>query len=155
MNEPGQAYRVHDLGAERRADLLAELFGGSSPRGHLRDDLTCKGPLEPRHFLEHVGGKARLGAIPFIDGERVAWACIDLDATKWGFGVDDPETLAIVDGCVQALALAGLRAAPERSRGKGWHVWVFFDAPVPARDVRALLRRVALDAGAKDETDLV
>ena len=147
--------RVHDLGAERRAELLAELFRGSSPRAHLRDDATRRGPLTAEVLLDHVRGRARIGAVPFVDSERVSWAAVDLDFKSWSIDPDDAEACAMVDAIVQALALRGLRAVPERSRGKGWHVWIFFDRAAPARDVRALLRGIALEAGARDEADLV
>ena len=155
MTAPDAGARVHDLGAERRAELLVELFRGSSARGHLRNDSTVRGALTPAVLLEHVRGAARIGAMPFVDADHVSWACIDLDVQSWGIAPDDPEAREMVDAIVQAAALCGLRGAPERSRGKGWHVWVFFDRSVPAQDVRALLRAIALESGARDETDLV
>jgi hypothetical protein len=42
----------------------------------------------------------------------------------------------------------------ERSRSKGWHVWVFFDAPVPARDIRRVLRHSLALAGLPASTEV-
>jgi AAA domain/TOTE conflict system, Archaeo-Eukaryotic Primase domain len=155
------ASRVHDLGADRIAELLAELFGVPGQKGHLRTDndqypITMPRALVREDFEDHVRGRARLGAMPFIDAGNVRWACIDIDSRKWGYDDDfDPEVIGIVDAIMAELGAHRMRGALERSKSKGWHVWVNFDEPVEAARVRAFLRKVALGAGAHDETDLV
>jgi hypothetical protein len=139
------------------AELLAQLFHGSSTRGHLRDTTTKRRQFSVADIVNHVRGRARLGAIPFAghDSERVSWACIDLDHRKWDIEPDDPDAIAMVRAIVNELERRGFRVAIERSRSKGWHLWIFFDAAVLARDTRALLREIALTAGARNEADLV
>jgi AAA domain/TOTE conflict system, Archaeo-Eukaryotic Primase domain len=154
------APRVHDLGADRIAELLAELFLLPGQIGHLRTDdrkslLTVKRALVREDFDDHVRGRARLGGMPFADARNVRWACIDIDSKLWGLDPDDPEVMAIVDAIMEALGAHRIRAVLERSKGKGWHIWVFFDGPVSAEKVRAFLRTIALDAGARDANDLV
>lgn len=142
------------------AELLGKLFldgSASDSRIAMRagECKTERRGLTPSDLAAHVAGKTRFGAIPFVDDERVRWGCIDLDVRLWGLEPDDPEVFAIINAIVETLAGYEIRAALERSKSKGWHVWTFFDAPVLAADLRALLRRVAIEAGARDESDLV
>jgi P4 family phage/plasmid primase-like protien len=140
--------------------LLGELFvGRSSPTARLAmrsdGDRTERSGLTTDDLHAHVIGRTRFGAVPFVDAEHIGWGCIDLDVKPMDIGTDSPEALAIVDGIAERLGEYGIRPAIERSKSKGWHVWVFFETPAPARDVRTFLRRIALDAGAGDEPDLV
>ena len=139
---------------------LAELFlRRSSPAACIKlngsDLKTEHHGLDVERVAQHVSGRIRWGAIPFVDAELVGWACVDLDVVKWGMDPDDPEAWSIVNGVVERLAARGIRGVVERSKSKGWHVWIVFAEPVPARDVRALLREIAIAAGARDESDLV
>ena len=142
------------------AEPLLKLFGHrSSATACLAQragrGATEKHGLHPHHIREHVAGDARYGAIPFVDDTHVLWAAIDLDCMNWGIDPDDPEAFDIINGIVERLAALGMRGMLERSKSKGWHIWVFFDRPVQARDIRALLRRISLEAGARDESDLI
>ncbi len=155
-----EAANVHDLGADRIADLLAELFSASSPSAHIYDGgegfKTRHRGLVREDFEDHVRGRVRVGAIPFVDARHVRWGCIDLDAKNWGTDdPDDPEMMSVADAIMAALGAHKIHAVFERSKGKGWHAWVFFNGPAPAAKVRAFLRRIALDAGAPDAADLV
>ncbi len=153
------AANVHDLGADHLAALLEDLFSKSSKRAHLysdgHQDLTRRRPLVREDFEDHIAGRYRLGAIPFVEGSRTWWGCIDIDARNFGLEPDDPEVFELINRVMEALGAHGIRAALERSKGKGWHIWVFFDAPIDAARVRAFLRSVALGAGIPDASDLV
>lgn len=145
---------------EGDAELLAKLFHPrSSPHGKLvssdDQDATARSGLTIEDFRDHLAGRRRFGAIPFVDAEHVGCGAIDLDALHWGLDPDDPEVFSIINKIVETLAGYGLRTVVERSRRKGWHLWIFFDRPLSGRDVRVLLRRVALEAGAQDASDLV
>lgn len=62
----------------------------------------------------------------------VKWGCTDLDD---GYDTSLPDALAIV----YALKKLGVQAHIERSKGKGYHVWVFADQWVPAEIMRRAL----------------
>ncbi len=146
---------VHDLAEQRLAELLAQLFARSSARARLGHGFTEHAPLDESVLLAHVQGRDRAGAIPFVSPTEVWWACIDLDVLNWDRDPEDAEVFGIINGIVERLAALGIRAALERSKSKGWHLWCFFDGPVLARDARSILRSIALEAGAKDAADLV
>jgi hypothetical protein len=84
-------------------------------------------------------GRFRLGTYsPAADGTTV-YGCVDFDGGgRHGHPLAMP--LEVAWKVWLRLLLLGLEAHLEKSGGgKGWHVWVFFDRPVSAADVRRLL----------------
>jgi hypothetical protein len=75
---------------------------------------------------------------PALDGTTV-FAVIDFDGgPAHGSPLADPTAAALAFLCL--CLRAGLAAYLEKSKsGKGWHVWLFFAGPLPAREVRRLL----------------
>ena len=79
----------------------------------------------------HLAGTQSIGVYPYWQGS-VAWGCIDLDegeSSSWSHAID----------LCQVLHEVGVTAFPERSRSKGYHVWVFASEWTPARTMRRLL----------------
>lgn len=128
------------------ADRFAALFPG---RTDAAGRLTREGrawsdkiagefvPLYARHLdgLRHPNDS--LGVYPLTDAGLVRWVGADLDdrseASAW----------KVAD----ALEAHGVRPYVERSKSKGYHVWVFFEEWVPAYAARALMRRATAEAG--------
>jgi hypothetical protein len=80
----------------------------------------------------------RLGAYtPMVD-ELTKWLCIDFDGGHLhGHPLLDARASALA--YLARLQTAQIPAYLERSKsGAGWHVWVLFESPVPARDARRL-----------------
>ncbi len=109
--------------------LTGHLIGSRAPEV----EVTCvtrKGP-------KIVRGHFRVGAYAPDAQGRTLWLCLDFDGGNHPFGLVDPEAAAVA--AHGALQQRGLRAYLERSgSAAGWHLWVFFDPPVPARKARAL-----------------
>jgi len=112
--------------------------------GHLR------GPRGPASTVTYktkraegtMAGRWRLGAYsPAPDG-TVKWVCIDFDGANHKNPLEDAQATALA---TQRRALAqGLPAYLERSgSGLGWHLWVFFSAPVPVGKAHDLGHRLA------------
>lgn len=131
---------------ERFADSLARTFAGPPGRFLVeRPDGRGAWSVEtwtPAAVLDHVNGTRRMG-FPF-DPERLKFAAFDLD------GKTHPEgrawSLATAQRIIRALADVRIAAILERSRsGKGFHVWILFDANGPrladARELAAALLR--------------
>lgn len=118
-----------------------------------------RGRIEPRDLLplteavivEHLRGRATVGLYPLMAGDTCRLLVCDFDGHGWRL-----DAAAYWQACRDAHA----PAAMERSRsGDGAHVWMFFDAAVPAASARAvgaaLLRqamtaRVEIDLGSYD-----
>lgn len=80
----------------------------------------------------HLGGGAPIGVYPMYLN-NVHWGCIDFDE-----GETESREYAYNTARVLHLA-AGITAWPERSRSKGWHVWVFANEWVEAQLMREAL----------------
>jgi superfamily II DNA or RNA helicase len=115
--------------------------GGWSARKRINKDYL---PLTDEVFARHLDGDLAVGIYPLLPGDTCALLACDFDGSSWPL-----DALAYLDVCHDA----GVPAALERSRsGNGAHVWVFFEAPVPAATARSLgasLLRQAMAARAE------
>lgn len=144
---PDRARRpLHDPGVavvNIVADLL-HLFRGNPAAVGLDDaGRGAPGPLrlDPDHaqgewtilMERHLAGTIGIGVYPFNHAkDGVAWGCVDLDEgelASWSLATD----------LRMGLHELGVTGFIERSRSKGYHVWVFFGGWVPAPLVRRLL----------------
>ena len=79
---------------------------------------------------DHLTGKLTAGVYPLLTDETCWFLAADFDKATWQ---DD------VRAFLQTCADWKIPAALERSRsGRGGHVWIFFDAPLPAGLARKL-----------------
>ncbi len=87
-------------------------------------------PLTDQVIHDHLTGKLTAGVYSLLTDETCWFLAADFDKATWQ---DDVQTF--LHTCVEWKVPAVL----ERSRsGKGGHVWVFFEAPLPARLAREL-----------------
>jgi hypothetical protein len=87
-------------------------------------------PLTDQVIHDHLTGKLTAGVYPLLTDETCCFLAADFDKTTWQ---DDVQ--AFLQTCADWHIPAGL----ERSRsGRGGHVWIFFDAPLPAGLARKL-----------------
>jgi hypothetical protein len=99
-------------------------------------------------IARHLDGTEAIGIYPIqqrdADDEPllVRWGCCDIDTGNWG------EAWALT----QALRAMGMEPWVERSRSKGWHIWVFSDEWVHAWEMRRALKCAykAIDLPAKE-----
>jgi len=97
-----------------------------------------KNPDEPKEYFpltdqvihDHLTGKLTAGIYPLLTDETCWFLAADFDKATWQ---DD------VRAFLQTCADWKIPASLERSRsGRGGHVWVFFEAPLPASLARKL-----------------
>jgi len=87
-------------------------------------------PLTDQVIHDHLTGKLTAGVYPLLSNETCWFLAADFDKTTWQ---DD------VRAFLQTCADWNIPAVPERSRsGRGGHVWIFFDAALPAGLARKL-----------------
>lgn len=152
--------------SEAKLELFRTLFGARSDVHALRWENAATGksgwspatrgrwsdrrrgddhlPLSDDVLAAHLRGRATVGIYPLLDGDTCALLTCDFDKGSWLL-----DALAYLDAC----HANGVPAALERSRsGNGGHVWVFFEAPVPASEARAVgaaLLRQAMESRAE------
>jgi superfamily II DNA or RNA helicase len=124
-----------------RSGWSPAIRGGWTRRRPSRPDYL---PLSDEVFASHLRGQAEIGIYPLLRGDACTLLACDFDKGTWLL-----DALAYLDACHSH----GVPAALERSRsGNGGHVWIFFTAPVPASEARAVgaaLLRQAMAARAE------
>lgn len=112
-------------------DFITLFRGRGDVYGH--DEGRCvKAPLTTDVFQNHFT-TAPIGVYPMVPNGGdfyVAWGCSDFDTTD---ALDNAIKLH------DALLEAGVVSWIEKSRSKGYHLWVFADTPVRAIDMRYML----------------
>ena len=111
---------------------FASLFRGRTDAYGSEEGGCVKQPVTPQLFADHLNGGAPIGIYPLFqlhDQWMCVWGCSDID-------VDDIDAAVSIK---DALRAAGITAYIERSRSKGYHIWVFADQPVPASAMRRML----------------
>jgi putative DNA primase/helicase len=82
----------------------------------------------------HLMGKRRIGRYPLspeiMDGSGTWWNAADIDEDDLGLAIQYCEALEHIE----------IPCYIERSKSKGYHVWVFFSGPVEAKWARGLFK---------------
>ena len=99
--------------------------------GH-EEGRCVKEPLNHEIFRQHLEGIQAIGVYPMVPMNGVhyvVWGCSDIDI----------EDLAGARKIQSALRAVQVESFIERSRSKGYHVWVFAEEPVTASAMRRML----------------
>ena len=108
-------------------------------------------PLTDGDFYKHLSGKDEegrdvIGVYAIMDDNTCDFLCADFDDKNCEHGYEN-DVLAFTGVCKQWQIPFSI----ERSRsGKGAHVWVFFDSPVPAVKARRLGNAILTEAMSQD-----
>lgn len=108
------------------AGFVSLFWGQTNAWFNLSHMKTEWGILTPRIFQDHLKGKQELGIYCINDLNQCYWCCIDIDDG------DYQKAMTIRD----AWHELGIKAWIEKSKSKGFHIWVFFAQTVTARAVR-------------------
>src|SRR6202162_4373818 len=98
----------------------------SRPEDHKKVDRETRTlyAVTDEVIRQHLTGKKTVGIYPLLLDETCWLLAADFDKATW-----QEDSLAFLATCKRA----GIPAYLERSRsGNGGHVWIFFEAPVPA-----------------------
>lgn len=110
--------------------LLGHLFGDAVP--------ATKVSFRTRHGPGAMRGRFRVGSYTPGPDDTTRWLCIDFDGgAEHTYSLEDPRGAALA--AVAAFEAVGLSPYLESSgSATGWHVWCFFDPPLPAPQARAV-----------------
>lgn len=117
-------------------DRFADLFQGRTDAWGAVHGESKHEPVTRNLWDDHLYGSGSLGIYPLVPdaggGEPlVHWGCSDIDRGL--------EMLVLAKNLHRALAALGLTSWIERSKGKGYHVWVLSADWVPAEYMRRAL----------------
>lgn len=98
---------------------------GSDEGGCVRQKLSVE------TFTNHLTGTNGIGVYPAVPATVpfCVWGCSDID-------IEDLPAARLLQ---RTLEMAGVVSWVERSRSKGYHLWVFSQEPVPAETMRRAL----------------
>lgn len=108
---------------------FARLFAGRKDVYGADHGGCVKQPLKIGHFERHLSGQEPIGIYPLTDDGFVHWGASDID-------VEAPRLAWNLRAVLDHL---GIPAFVEKSRSKGYHVWVFADDWLPAGVMRGAL----------------
>lgn len=129
---------------QEEVTVFADLFRGRTEAYGHEEGMCVREPLTGEVWRSHLYGKHPIGIYPVLPDNTVWWSCIDIDQ-------DLP--LAARD-VADVYAHFGMGSWIERSRSKGWHVWIFHDSAVPCRVARAAGRAAVLLADLPATTEV-
>jgi superfamily II DNA or RNA helicase len=87
-------------------------------------------PVGDEVIRDHLQGRHIIGAYPLLPDETCWFLAADFDKAHW-----EEDVIAVLHACDELAIPASL----ERSRsGRGGHIWIFFEEPVPASQARKL-----------------
>ncbi|RKX94556.1 MAG: DEAD/DEAH box helicase [Spirochaetes bacterium] len=87
-------------------------------------------PITDEVVFDHLSGKHTIGIYPLFGDDYCRFLAIDFDKKQW-----KEDTQSFLESCRELK----IPAIMEISRsGKGAHIWIFFEAPVPAKEARRL-----------------
>jgi hypothetical protein len=112
-------------------DQFITLFRGRGDCYGSDEGGCVRAPLDRDVFQAHLEGVRGIGVYPAVPGNPsfCVWGCSDIDV----------EDLGAARLLQRTLKAAGIGSWVERSRSKGYHVWVFASGRVSAEDMRRML----------------
>lgn len=118
---------------EELVDKFEELFAGNRNAWGTEAGGCRKEPVTRALFVDHLYGRTPIGIYPLYETWgtwMAAWGCIDIDFQDFNLALN---LQAVLERC-------DVPAWVEKSRSKGWHVWVLTSDLVPAVTMRAALQ---------------
>lgn len=126
-------------------EQFAHLFAGRTDAYGSDTGGAVWKPVTLDRYRAHLEGIEPIGIYPIRHANNklwVRWGCCDIDTGDWS------------EAFMLATALSGMGLHPhvERSRSKGWHIWVFSPLWVEAWEMRRCLKVAysAIDLPAKE-----
>lgn len=117
---------------EEMLDRFILLFRGRGDAYGHEEGRCVKQQLTPDVFRSHLSGVEPIGVYPTVPRANDQFICV------WGCSDIDIEDVSLATTLRDALESAGVNCWIERSRSKGYHVWVFSKGLVTARDMRRM-----------------
>lgn len=121
-------------------DLFQELFSGRTDVYGMKE-FCMKEPLTKKIYEDHLKGEQRIGVYPITDEKFTKWIAIDLDEDNF------EKALEIKRQCEHYK----LKPLIERSKSKGFHIWIWFEKKIEAYKPRLVIEQVLNDLNIKAE----
>jgi hypothetical protein len=143
MNTPGLS---PDPDFNSIVKTFANLFAGRTDAYGAVTGACIKEPVTLNHYALHLTGQISLGTYPLRADGSCRWAAVDIDQENSG------AALAVVS----SLSGMGLKQGVhvERSKSRGYHVFLLVSQWVPARILRRIMSTAISRAGLPPTTEI-
>jgi hypothetical protein len=132
---------------KEKLEIFKSLFRGRTDC-YGAENATQKKPLTDNTMIRHLSGQRRIGVYMVLT-DSVYFACADIDRKdRESVAVED--TKAYIDVCGQY----GIGGYIEKSKSKGYHIWIFFSDLVKASKIIATLEQIYTDTGIKEPIEI-
>lgn len=126
---------------EDTVKAFAALFKGRTDVWGTVEGMAVKEPVTLEHYRRHLAGEKSLGIYPLLD-----------DGTCWFWAVDlDEKSFEKIHALRKEFSADGINTYIAASKSKGFHLYGFNDAPVPAKLVREMISRLETKLNIKTE----
>ena len=115
--------------------LFKKYFSGRTDVYGHANKFCVKEKINDKVIQEHLDGVNRIGIYPLFDNTFTNWIAIDIDKHEFNLARD----------YVLAAENYKLPTYIERSKSKGYHVWMFFEEPVLALKARLVVEQILSD----------
>lgn len=105
------------------------------------NQMCMKEPLTNEVYKDHLNGVNRIGVYPIVNQKFTNWIAVD---------IDQPNFNLARDFALQAEHYE-LNSYIERSKSKGYHVWIFFEELILAVEARLVVELILNDIELKCE----
>jgi len=135
--------------SQQSAKVFAALFRGRSDAWGSLPPKCNHERVTLAHYESHLKGQKSLGIYPLLDDGTCPWIAADLDqpgSAPWHNGPDDAMPALSL---MESLGYYGVNQGIylEKTKSKGWRIWLFFSAPVPAKHARRLFHSALAKSG--------
>ena len=132
---------MSDLTKQQKIEIFRSFFSGLENVYGTYDLKThrarqVKEPVTNEVILAHLRGVQPYGVYLLV-GDKTKALAVDFDESR----------LALPIAFVAGVERYGVFSYIERSKSKGFHVWLFFEEPVQARKARVFAKKILADMG--------
>lgn len=120
--------------------LFSDLFKGRTDAYGI-NQMCLKEPLTKEVYEAHLKGFTRIGVYPLTEDSKTSWLALDIDD-------GDFEKAVNIKNKAKHF---GINAYIERSKSKGWHIWIFFEEPIEAVKPRLIAEMILKELDLKCE----
>ena len=140
--------RTDNISSEQIQTFRSLFMGRNDAYGTMgfNHPLCVREPLTDDELRKHLAGKKRIGLYLVLPGDIAQCAVYDVDQEN-----DLPEEEAKKRAIEKATKIYvacldnNLFCYLENSKKRGFHNWLFFDEPLPVKDIRKALLKILRD----------
>lgn len=134
---------------EQYISKFIELFSGREDTFSIQTEngyYPVRRALTEIDVAQHFSGKRTIGIYVLRSDDTVKFGAYDVDAKKGSVNQEELiniECKKVAKSLYDALKSEQIKSYVEFSGNKGYHIWIFLDAPIPAYKMKYILEKIS------------